>query len=123
MIDESFLEYYEPIFNFINDELIPKYDDLVGFSMHTFSNKNFAMNYEYIFKYKFTDKSLRLIESKDYNEIMNIFNIDSNIFLIGAPLFKVLERSISNDLVEFYSKIGFNPVYFYVFDLVILVED
>lgn len=123
MIEESFLEYYEPIYNFINDKLLPKYDDLVSFSMHIFSNKDFAMNYEYIFKYKFTEESLKLIESEDYKEIMNVFNIDSNIFLIGASLFKVLERSITNDLVDFYSMIGFNPVYFYAFDLIILVED
>lgn len=91
--------------------------------MHIFSNKDFAMNYEYIFKYKFTEESLKLIESKDYDEIMNVFNIDSHPFLIGASLFKVLERSITNDLVDFYSKIGFDPAYFYVFDLIILVED
>lgn len=123
MLDESFLEYYEPIYNFINDELLPKYDDIVSFSMHTFSNKDFAMNYEYIFKYKFTEESLKLIESEDYDEIMNIFTISSKAFLIGTSLFKVLERSITNDLVRFYSKIGFDPVYFYAFDLVILVED
>lgn len=123
MIEESFLEYYEPIYNFIKNELIPKYDDLVDFSMHVFSNKDFAMNYEYIFKYKFTEESLKLIESEDYDKIMDVFNIDSRCFLIGASLFKVLERSISNDLVNFYSKIGFDPVDFYVFDLVILVED
>lgn len=123
MLEESFLEYYEPIFNFINDELIPKYDDLVSFSMHTFSNKDFAMNYEYIFRYEFTEKSLKLIESKNYDEIMNVFNISSVYFLSSASLFKVLERSITNDLVDFYSKIGFDPVYFYVFDLIILVED
>ena len=64
MIEESFLEYYEPIYNFINDKLLPKYDDLVSFSMHIFSNKDFAMNYEYIFKYKFTEESLKLIESE-----------------------------------------------------------
>lgn len=101
---------------------MPKYDDLISFSMHTFTDKDLALNFEYIFKYEFTDKSLELIESKDYDEIMNVFNIDSDIFLIGASLFKVLERSITNDLVDFCLKINYNPLYFYTFDLVILVE-
>lgn len=124
MIDECFLEYYELIYNFINDELLPKYDDLVSFSMHTFSsNEEFAMNFEYIFKYKFTEKSLKLIESKNYDKIMNVFNIDSRLYIIDTPLFYVLERSITNDISQFYSKIDLDPAMFYVFDLVILVED